>query len=365
MIVEAMNRDMECRASSPTLRDLQKLASALQHDAELVFRLRDELNRIEASESYRSWQRTVEPTGAPWRAPRTDFDLVRKIGLLNGDDFVVKVNRHRAGVLLTDGLWAKGDVRVFPFVDESELLLRHAQTLDLLDWSDTLIDPATGAGSHVMGAGGAQQRWAYDINPRAIAMTQINGLLNRAPRLTAATNDIRAGLPEELAAALEGNALVLANMPFALSVGQAPKQLAADGGRTGADLTFATLQAVTRLCDKRRPGGGLQALLLCYSVGDRAQDRWEVADRAREMFGPRYVDWTLLNGERLWRVNGRKEQVNPMELRSGLRRKAQCRFTREDADQDALTLGYDRLAAELNEQGWDVLGYGVLQVRAA
>src|SRR4029077_6553198 len=108
----------------------------------------------------------------------------------------------------------------------------------------------------------------------------------------------------------------------------------------------------------------LRCLVLTYTVGCKAEDRWAVPQRALELFGPERVRWQLLSEERLWRINGKKEQDNPMPLdRLGL--KADCRFyVPPGANREEIRAGYRALASERHDFGWDHLAYGVIAIEA-
>lgn len=347
--------------AAPSLEVLEGLARQLEADSGLRQALLAELSDVEAGDAYQAWT-LREGEGAAPRIADGGGEILRRVGLLAGDRLSVKLNLHRGCILLTDGLWAPGAVRVFPFIDESELLLTWAEALGLLG-AGFLIDPATGAGSHVIGAPAGAVRFAYDVNPRAVALARVNALLNGRPDLHPRRNDIRAGFPGALDGQLGPRSLVLANMPFALSPGVGPRQLSADGGADGGELSLAVLRAVAGLT--ARASGTVDALVLCYSLGSSATGRWRIEEQAKALMGATPVRWRLLPDERLWRVNGRKSQSNPMRVVEGLPLKAQCRFTVEGEDPAKLLRAYERLAADLVAQNWDLVGYGLLHVGRA
>jgi hypothetical protein len=101
---------------------------------------------------------------------------------------------------------------------------------------------------------------------------------------------------------------------------------------------------------------------VAYSLGSVHDDSWVVAEKATERFGSAHVNWSLMDSERLWRVNGKKEEPNPMPL-SALKRKADCRFyVRREANRERIRAEYDQLAQELEDAGYTHLGYGALTI---
>ena len=176
------------------------------------------------------------------------------------------------------------------------------------------------------------RRYGFDRNLRAIAFAAINAALNGQTNARFAINDIRSGMPPIFSQKHE-RVLLLANMPFALSSEPDAIARSADGGRFGYERTIDALSAFDALADQLDAESELRAVVLVYSVGDKGRDTWYVPAYARDKFGPDNVGWRLCSEEKLWRVNGRKEQDNPMPL-SRLELKADCRFyVREEGRQ--------------------------------
>ncbi len=74
------------------------------------------------------------------------------------------------------------------------------------------------------------------------------------------------------------------------------------------------------------------------------------------------MTWHPLIDEPLWRVNGKKEQPNPMPLEN-LALKADCRFDVVDPSRRAeIREGYRALVQECAGKGWDHLAYGIIEV---
>jgi hypothetical protein len=109
------------------------------------------------------------------------------------------------------------------------------------------------------------------------------------------------------------------------------------------------------------PSSHLRCAILAYSIGDQTTDSWKVDGKATRRFGDA-ARWELLDGQPLWRVNGRKEQPNPMPLGS-LKLKADCRFhVRNPANRDGVREDYEALTTELAGKGFYHLGYGVVTI---
>jgi hypothetical protein len=358
--------------------DLGKLALSLEaiasaeRGADAIADLRGTLDELLNHPEYAFWSEDTtelgEHAGKRCLVPRSlrGRRALERLGLLDDDCLLLKVHRHAGKVLFTDGLWVNQDIRVFPFSDESQLLLEHATTEGYAQWASAVIDPATGCGHHLVALGGACRRYGFDVNPRAILYATMNTILNDVAHVLLSRNNIASGIPQHLDE-LDGTVLFLVNMPFALTPIERALPLSADGGLTGARWTFAALQAIYGFGQRNSGARGVRACILCYSVGNRAENRWEVVQRAEQLF-PGRVRWKVLKNERMWRVNGKKEQPNPMDLVDGLPRKADCRFYVRDEQREKVRAGYHELARTLATPvvggggRWDVLGYGLLDV---
>ena len=157
--------------------------------------------------------------------------------------------------------------------------------------------------------------------------------------------------------------LLLTNLPFLLAPEPDVLPRSAYGGRYGYELTVRALDRIHAIEESLADGSELRAIILAYSVGSKTRNEWEVVRHAREVFGEERVQWTILESEKLWRVNGRKEQPNPMPL-SRLPIKADCRFyVRDEQDRERVRAEYVQLVEELEHRGWDHLGYGVIAIR--
>jgi len=345
-------------------------ADPLEHD-DANGALRSALQSVVESGDYAAWLGRGELEGERCPLP-PDADsraVLRGLGLADEGGLLVKVNRHRERYFLTDGLWVPPAIRAFPFTDESALLLGHVQAAGYDREADVVIDPATGSGNHVIGLRGAAARLAYDVNLRAIAYVSINKLINGTPRLDIGLQDIRMGFPLHLRA-VGGRVLFVINMPFALSPappeGRADRPrylpLSADGGLTGAARTFAALAALAQFQRENRARERARAVVLCYTVGDRERDRWQVVDKARALFGEGNVTWRLLADQKMWRVNGVKAEPNPMSLAESLPKKAGCRYYVVDKDRDEVRAGYHRLVEQLAAEGFRDLAYGIVDI---
>lgn len=355
-----------------TMDDLNQLQIVLQSQPDQARLLAEVLRAIADHDAYRRWKAGEQFEGLLFRMPAglvfPDDErrrLLETLRLVVDDALRVKVNVTDAGVFVTDGLWVPGEFRVFPFHDETDLLRRACTDLGWDDWATCVVDPATGCGHNVLGyPSRAARRYGFDINARGISYAAINRALNGVGTACLGINDVRGGIPPVFGQDAAERVLVLVNMPFALvpEAGTLPRS--ADGGRYGYELTQAALTGVRDLAASLAEGSELRCLVLTYSVGSQREQRWVAHQHALELFGPERVTWRLLAEERLWRVNGRKEQTNPMPL-DKLALKADCRFyVRRDAIRQSVREDYLKLERELRERGWDHLAYGVIAIDA-
>ena len=303
------------------------------------------------------------PRGEPIAAWDRD-GLLDKLHLLDRTGgLVVEVHRLRGKVFLTDGAWERDKLRTFPFADESQCLLDYAEAQGYPEWADFLIDPACGCGHHAIAFPILLPGACFDINHRAILFTTINKLLNGRDDLVVTYNNIADGIPLNAACNAGRRVLFLVNMPFALSYLKGVLPLSADGGHTGAEKTFEAIEAIARFQDSRASGGETRACIVCYSVGKLDADEWEVVVKAAALFGSNRVRWTILSDQRMWRINGRKEHLNPMDL-ALIPTKAECQLYISDDGRADARLGYWNLVDTLRNSPhhWDVLGYGILDI---
>jgi methylase of polypeptide subunit release factors len=358
-------------AETITLDELNQLLFWLQDRPERVAEVRDILREVGRQVSYRAWIDRYQYEGGLFRLdPDLAFAtterryLLESLFLVKNDALRVKVNLCGDQAFITDGLWVDPSIRAFPFSDESDLVIRGCEESGLMGWATTVIDPATGCGHNLLRyKGEGCQRHGFDRNARSLAYAGINAILNEVEQSTFAANDIRGGIPPVFAQSAPERVLVLANMPFALVPNHDTIARSADGGRHGYELTLALLDAFDGLADQLDEASGLCGVVLTYTVGSRRSGRWAVPDYAVERFGEDAVRWKLCSEERLWRVNGRKEERNPMPL-THLRKKADCRFyVRGDITRDALRDDYEELTAQLANEGYEDLAYGFLVIR--
>ncbi len=285
--------------------------------------------------------------------------VLESYGLTLGRELQVKIENHFGVVHITDGFWTDPRIRVFPTTDESELLCQYAREAGYEGNYEILIDPACGCGHHGM-ALQLPQRISMDRSSRAVTFAVINALLVNADRHLYAVNDIFSGFPIPLTEQMRGNVLVVANMPFALMphLTEARAAPAQYGGPSASLFTVAALRAVERFWAEARGVNELRFVLLFYSLGQTANGPWETQLRAEELFGRDCVRTEIMRNQKMWRINGVKEQPNPMPV-DDLERKAKCRFTWPEQMEATILKGYRRLQQELYADGWNYLGYGI------
>ncbi len=362
------------------LRDLDRVIRYLDARTSARRNLADELKQyfeaIFQSGSYQNWLANDQFRAASAASGQPDLPfepgnkyphaerIVRQFLLSVNGKLQVKIDSHRGRIHVTDGFWVDPHVRVFPTADESEVLCKYISDENQLDQHvDILIDPACGCGHHGLGLNKIPRRISLDVSLRAIAFARLNAILSGDETHLIGLNDINDGFPRELAL-LRGKMLFAVNMPFAIypRIDQGSGSLAQDGGERGIQLTLAAARAIKEL--STRTGCTARAVILAYSLGttlDSGKYRWDVLEQARTIFPSATINFRLRSEERLWRVNGKKEQPNPMPLNS-LKLKADCHNSFQDRDRDAARRGYEEITNTFHREGFDCLGYGILDI---
>jgi hypothetical protein len=347
---------------------LNQIALIIRSDQGKAIRLRNLLIELAALPEYKIWLEQDEFNGRRFRLPR-DFisadvrerRLLESMRLVVDDTLQVKINHIGDRlVFLTDGLFVPGDFRVFPWRDESDKIIDEFTELGWVGWPTVVIDPAVGCGHNAIRVD-CEKRFAFDVSMRALCFAMVNSIINERSFAMVAMNDIEGGLPSLLGRSPE-RVLVVVNMPFALEPIPGALVRTAAGGENGYEKTVAALEAILDLTRQLPSGTEVRALVLAYSVGSRQEERWVVAEEGQRLFGTSAVTWRILEGERLWRINGKKEQPNPMPL-SRMKLKADCRYyVRDPRLRDRLRSGYIERERDLRRAGFDSLAYGLLRL---
>lgn len=292
----------------------------------------------------------VEPGIVPEKFAH--FDTLAEAGVIGLDGTVLyRLNSIDGMPFVTDGLWRRRN-GVFPFSDESELLLDYCREHCLEDF-DEVVDPGSGCGHTPIALPGRSVRNALDVDARAVEFARLNAWLNER-ELTAVRNDITRGFPFFVKPAAGRRVLFVANMPFAISPYAEALSHVRDGGENGIRLSVSVLEAV-------RPfvGTNSKLVILTYSLGRSGDQSWQFVQRACQILPDCELCWEL-RGDKIWRVGPEKVESNPMSL-SSLKKKAFSPiYTPEE--QRRLSSGYDKLSKELESLGWDTLGCGILEV---
>ncbi|HYV14395.1 MAG TPA: hypothetical protein VE972_00050 [Conexibacter sp.] len=355
-----------------TMDDLNQLQMLLQTEDGLVASLRKVLDEIVDHEAYSRWEMEPQFEGRLFRMPPglifvgdEQRRLLEKLRLVEDDVLRVKINRVGSQLFLTDGLWVSGEIRAMPFHDESDLLWSACERLGWRDWPTCVVDPATGCGHSLLRYDDAAvRRHGFDINARSISYAAINRMLNSVGFTVLGLSNIEAGLPCVFEQGIDERVLAVVNMPFALVPEPDLLPRSAAGGRYGCELTLKAVDQIAKLATTLAGASSLRCLLLTYTLGRLAEDVWMVPDYVADVFGADRCTFRLCEEEMLWRINGRKEQPNPMPLEL-LELKASCRFyVRYDADRAAVAARYRTLTRDLLAEGWDHLGYGVVAIDA-
>jgi hypothetical protein len=358
---------------------LNQISLLCRRRPELRDSLRAVLEALSDLPAYTEWLSANQFSGKPFQIPRSfappdpeQRRLLEQLGFVTDNVLWVMVNRDAptGRLFLTDGLFVPAEIRVFPFADESDRIREQYTALGWHDWADTVIDVAVGCGHNLLKYGGAPDtRIGFDVSLRALAYAALNAQLNDTTSsgsqgsrrsLFFGLNDVRNGLP---GLSTGKRVLFLVNMPFALEPLPETLVRTAAGGENGYELTVAALEAIRAFIDSHRGSDHVvRAVVLAYSVGSLHRDYWIVPHRARDLFHDMSVSWRILDGECLWRINGRKEQPNPMPLTS-LSRKADCKYyVRNPNRREEIRAAYVRKEHALRDEGYDHLSYGALHV---
>lgn len=292
----------------------------------------------------------VEPGIVPEKFAH--FDTLAEAGVIGLDGRVLyRLNSINGMPFVTDGLWRRRN-GVFPFADESELLLDYCREHSLEDF-DEVVDPGCGCGHTSIALPGRSVRNALDVDARAVGFARLNAWLNER-ELTAVRNDITCGFPSFIKPAAGRRVLFVANMPFAISPYAGALWHFRDGGESGIRLSVSVLEAV-------RPfvGTNSRLVILTYSLGRSDDQSWHFVQRACEILPDCELRWEL-RGDKIWRVGPEKVEPNPMPI-SSLKKKAFSPVYAPE-EQRRLRGGYDKLSKELESLGWDTLGCGILEV---
>jgi hypothetical protein len=334
-------------------------SSALADDPGLCVDAVGQLKAVAQSPAYKDWGSGLAQQH-PFVLPHDLADgVLNRLGLVKNGALCVRVNSINRSVLVTDGVWVDPRVRVFPFADESSAIAKYCRDRQLDLWPTLVIDLATGSGHNLAHFGDEVHGVGMDINPRALGYFHFNRILNGTINRVVMLNDIRNGFSDIVRAEEASKPLILANMPFGLAPTRDMLAFTSDGGETGLQLQKAAFSAVARF--RQTPqGAGARAVMLGYSIGNAAEDRWEMVDLARSTFGAETTTVVILDDEGLVRVDGRRMMPNPSPLGSALHLAGSCRLYHKDTE-TAQAL-YSELSNRLAAQGTGDLAYMIIEI---
>lgn len=382
------------------------------------------LSAVHGSEDYKNWlQKDQYSSWDHWRArpsimrvPHEEYyvhkQILHRFALASMGRLEVKIGFHSFGEFvsrnryyLTDGFWVPYQDRVYPTSDESEILCEYIfkKKYDRPDQTvserPVMIDPACGCGHHALSLRaspaltdpegrkrGFKYRFSYDINMRALAFARLNALLEKDEQHSIGINDVRDGLPIEVIRFVTGPVVFVVNMPFVLDPGAAGSAGSSRYGlQTGAELTLCAIEAILDFAAQKNDDGEIRAVILAYSLM-RDEDGSGLANmehpeqnllivretirrlksvRAAGPLRAADITFSALPDQKLWRVNGKKSQPNPMPLEN-LQKKAECKLTIRDNEEERQKVkeGYERRAHEFMSEpdNWTHLAYGVLDL---
>lgn len=256
-----------------------------------------EVESLWRSERYQAWH--TDRRSAPFQTNDTWTQLT-ELGMVQDGLLQVRINKIGGRYFLTDSPGSNSRFAVFPYSDEAEDLLRHVYQEKLHLWADTIIDMSAGCGHTPLGMETDATRYAYDINPRALAYTRINAALNGLPDslVSIASNDLKRALPPSLLSLGGRKVLFLFNTPF--NPNPAPANLEAmpisgDGGITGDDFQIRAFEIVADF-KARFPDKDVKALFLSWTFGRSINDSWDMQDKGEKILKARTA-WTLVGAD--------------------------------------------------------------------
>lgn len=148
-------------------------------------------------------------------ADSTLTEVAQSLGLIGQDGRTAyRVTRVRELTFLTDGPWRIRNGGVFPWSDESELMLNYIEERGLDSATDGIVDVSCGCGHSVLAYWGRGPRFAFDVNLRAESFLKLNAAVNEQ-RVTYRTADVTLGLPFDLLPRLGRDRLFVGNLPHA------------------------------------------------------------------------------------------------------------------------------------------------------
>jgi precorrin-6B methylase 2 len=268
-----------------------------------------------------------------------------------------RVNALAGRIFVTDLPEATRAGGAFPYADEAERLLAYLERSGVSTAGAHLVDVGAGCG-HVTLSVAAARRTAVEVNPRARELLALNARLNalEAEVVSGPAQSQLAGLDPIVSPA--GETVVVAILPHAPAPDSSMLAGFANGGRTGAAVIEAVLEELAAVAAR-----AVRVVMLCYSLRSSETEATLVPRAARRLMPDRNVEWTLLAGAPMWRIDGVMSERSPMALVPALARKAQCRFYCDADQRESTAAAYSELATELAADGWDQLCYGALDVR--
>ena len=327
------------------------LANGSKLEAVLV-----EIKRLWETSSYQAW-RTDRRIDSTLFAVDCDCKHLTDLGLVQDRCLQIRINKIGERYFLTDAPCLKSRFAVFPYPDEADDLLQHAYAEKLHLWADTIIDMTAGCGHTPLGMETAAKRYAYDINPRALAYARINTLLNRLPEshVSIASNDLKRALPPSLLSLTGQKILFLFNTPF--NPNPVPSSMEAmpisgDGGVTGDDFQIRSFEIVADF-KARCPGKEVKALFLSWTFGRSSDSSWDMQDKCEQILGAR-TTWTLCGPDlhdHSWSGDVQENFDQLQESNYLLKR------------DPAILAAFAQLTKAQAAKGFDRIGYGIVSYR--
>lgn len=286
--------------------------------------------------------------------------ILLKYNLLIGDCLQIKIDKFSDRIFITDEISTKSSIRVHPYKDEGVDIYNYIKKLKIDSWADVLIDPACGCGHHgVNFSKSIDQVFSFDVNRRCLVMSRINAKLHKVSNIRHIENNICRSFPK-ICLSRNDNILITVNMPFGIfPYKYSSKSLSQDGKEN--DASYLSICALNQLNKFLYKYSNYRIIFLYCSVGNLKKNKWKIVEEANKIFSKCEISNTIISGDKLLRINGKKIESNPMDIRK-LSKKANCRVTFTDEERENVKENYKKISEKLFNQGDTHLVYGLIDI---
>lgn len=201
---------------------------------------------------------------------------------------------------------AEGE-RVFPWVDEGNLLLNYIENIDFDYEPSRILNMCCGAGTIALALA---KKWpsskviGIDNNKRAILCANFNKDLNNLSNVEFKYGNLFEELKEG------GFDLIVSDPPFAIQPPEHTEHAHSAGGTYGEKIVKSLVKTTPK---HLKPKG--RHIMLCYSLGNETVPLRIKDLLAKHEYDMSNVELTTLDDENVWRFHGEKRvNLNPMPV---------------------------------------------------